>query len=118
MEILVPQRYTVRQIKQAEARRDEFRPNRYTSGSANLDDMIATGRAVILCETHARKFSPEKAHYRAHPAKHLRRVIGMCDVCKENGLSFLFINGKDADDEERKVLKFKRALEYGHFYNG
>lgn len=118
MEILVPQRWTVRQVKQAEAKRDEFRPNRYTSGVANLDDMVACGQAVILCPDHTRKFSPVKARYRAHPDKKMRRVIGHCDVCKAYGLSFLFINEKHAFDEERKAQKFQRALEYGRIFNG
>ena len=80
--------------------------------------MIALLKAVILCDTHARKFNHVAAHYRPHPAKHLRRVLGSCDVCKEFGLSFLFLNEKDADEEQKKVERFKRALEYGYLYNG
>ena len=116
-EILVRGSYTPQQVRRAELKRDEFRPNRYTSGSANLDDMIALGKAVILCFSHARKFDPVKAHYRSHPAKNLRRVFGNCDVCKETGLSFLFINEKDAYEEQKKVEKFKRAIEYGQRFN-
>ena len=118
MEILVPQQYTRRQIKDAELKRTEFRPNRYTSGSANLDDMIALRKAVILCDSHARKFEPKKASYRAHPDKALRRVFGNCDVCKAVGLSFLFLNEVDAYGEQRKLEKFKRALEYGQLVTG
>ncbi len=113
MEIIVPQKYTARQVKQAELKRDEFRRNPYTSGSANLDNMIALNKAVILCPDHTRKFSPKAARYCAHPAKNLRRVIGACDVCKETGLSHLFICEKDADAERKKLEEFRVAREYG-----
>ena len=118
LEIIVPQKYTRKQVSRANTKRVEFRPNRYTSGSANLDDMIALGKAVILCATHARKFEPKRVHYRAHPDKNLRRVLGNCDVCKQFGLSSLFLNEKDAEDEQRKVEKFRRALEYAHIFRG
>lgn len=113
MEILVRQDFTPSQIRRAEAARDEFRPNRYTSGSANLDDMIQLGKAVILCSDHTRKFSPKAARYQAHPAKNMRQVIGNCDVCRVLGLSFLFLNEKDATEERKKLAKFQRSLEYG-----
>jgi hypothetical protein len=96
----------------------EFRPNRYTSGSANLDDMIALGKAVILCGTHVRKFQPAKARYRLHPDKNLRRIRGNCDVCQQFGFASLFLNEKDAEGEQRKVEKFRRAIEYGHIFRG
>ena len=111
--ILVRKSYTPQQVKLAELKRTEFRPNRYTSGCANLDDMIALNKAVILCGTHARKFRPLAAHYMAHPDKNLRRVIGNCDVCRQFGLSHLFLNEKDADEERKKLERFNRALEYG-----
>ena len=113
MEILVPQKYTVKQVKLAELKRDEFRPNPYTSGCANLDDMIVQGMAVILCPDHTRKFSPKAARYRAHPGKQFRRVIGNCDVCKQQGYSNLFLPEAQADEEQKKLERFKRALEYG-----
>lgn len=113
MDILVPQRYTVRQVKRAEAKRDEFKPSRYTSGCANLDNMVELGKAVILCETHARKFSPKAARYCAHPSPNLRRVFGRCDHCQQGGLSFLYINERDAFEERKKLERFKRAVEYG-----
>lgn len=100
-------------MKRAEAKRDEFRPSRYTSGSANVDSMIALGKALILCPDHTRKFSPTKAKYRAHPA--YKRVIGNCDWCQHCGLNFLFLNGEQADEEHRKLERFKRAAEYGTF---
>ena len=115
MEILTPQKWTPKQIKLADLKRVEFRRNRYTSGSANLDNMIALDKAVILCPEHTRKFSPWAARYRAHPDKSLRRVLGNCDVCKAFGLSNLFICERDADEEQKKVERFKRALEYGRF---
>ena len=118
MQILVPQQYTKRQIKAAELKREEFRPSRYTSGSANLDNMIELGKAVLLCATHTRKFNAVKARYSAHPDKKLRRVVGNCDVCQEHGLSFLFLNERDAHGELMKVEKFKRSLEYGHRVSG
>lgn len=113
LEILIPRQYTKRQVNAAELKRVEFRPTRYTSGSANLDNMIELGKAVILCAPHTRKFDPKRARYRAHPDRRMRRVMGNCDVCQETGLSFLFLNEKDAEGELRKVEKFKRALEYG-----
>ena len=114
--ILVRHSYTPREIKAATLKATEFRPNRYTSGCANLDDMIALGKAVILCDTHTRKFRPMAAHYRAHPYKHLKRVTGHCDVCKQHGLSFLFINGKDADEEEKKLTRFNWSLQHGNLF--
>ncbi len=118
MDILVPQRHSARQVNQANTKRTEFKPNRYTSGSANLDDMIALGKAVILCDAHSRKFSPKKARYSPHPDPKLRRVLGRCDVCQQEGLSFLYINGNDAESERKKVEKFLRSLEYGKIFNG
>ena len=114
MDILVRHDYTHGQVRQAHLKSMEFKRNRYTSGCANLDDQIALGKAVILCDTHTRRFSPKTARYRAHPDKKLQRVIGNCDFCRAFGLSFLFINEKDALDEQRKIEKFKRALEYAH----
>ena len=116
--IIVPQKYTARQVKRAELKRDEFRRNPYTSGSANLDNMIALSKAVILCPDHTRKFSPKAARYRAHPDKRMRRVIGTCDVCKETGLSFLFLCERDADEEQKKVERYNRAREYGFLFSG
>lgn len=118
LEIIVPQKYTRKQVDRAETRRVEFRPNRYTSGSANLDDMIALGKAVILCSTHVRKFEPKRAGYRPHPDKNLRRIRGNCDVCKQFGFASLFMNEKDAEAEQRKVEKFRRAAEYGRIFRG
>jgi hypothetical protein len=114
VEILIPQKYSTAEVKKAAAKRSEFRRNSYTSGSANLDDMISLSKAVILCDAHARKFKPKQARYRAHPDKNMRRVIGNCDVCKQYGLSSLFLNERDAYEEQRKLEKFKRSLEYGN----
>lgn len=110
--IIVPQKWTPQQLKRAEAKANEFRPTRYTSGSANLDNMIELKKAVILCPDHTRKFSPRKARYRAHPQPNLRRVIGNCDVCQVMGLSNLFLNEEDALNEQRKLEKFRSAAEY------
>lgn len=115
MDILIPGSYTPRQIKRAEAKRSEFRTTRYTSGVAHLDNLIALGKAVILCDSHARKFEPKKAHYRAHPDLNMRRVIGQCDVCKLTSLSRLFLNEKDAYEQQRSREKFQRGVEYGRF---
>lgn len=118
MDILIPQQHTRRQINAAETKRAEFRPSRYTSGSANLDNMVALKKAVILCETHASKFNPVKANYRAHPDKAMRRVIGNCDVCKQVGLSSLFLNEVDAHGEQQKLERYNRSREYGHLVTG
>lgn len=118
MEILIPQKWTPKQVKRAELKRDEFRRNPYTSGSANLDNMIALSKAVILCPDHTKKFSPKAARYRAHPDKNLRRVLGNCDVCKQFGFSSLFICEKDAVGEQEKVERYRRALEYGRLFTG
>jgi hypothetical protein len=117
-QILVPAKYTAKQVNKAETKRTEFKPNRYTSGSANLDDMVATGRAVILCTTHARKFNWMAAHYRHHPAKNLRRVRGNCDVCQQFDLASLFINEEQAEAEQRKEDHFRVAAEYGKLFTG
>jgi len=113
VDILVKKERSQKQIDRAELRRDEFRPNRYTSGCANLDDMIELKKAVILCDNHTRKFSPKAARYRAHPDKRMRKVVGNCDVCKQFGVSFLFLNEVDAYGEQKKLEKFNRSLEYG-----
>jgi len=118
VEILIPQKWTPRQIARANTQRVEFRRNPYTSGCANLDNMIALDKAVILCPAHTRKFNPKAARYCVHPAKNMRRVIGRCDVCNEMGLSFLFICEKDAETERRKFENFNRAREYGKFISG
>jgi hypothetical protein len=115
LEILVPQKYSVRQVRQAELKRDEFRKNPYTSGCANLDDMIALNKAVILCPDHTRKFSPKAARYRAHPDTRMRRVLGNCDVCQQFVLSTLFLPEALADEEQKKFERFKRAIEYATF---
>jgi hypothetical protein len=117
-QVLVRHTYTKRQIDRAEMKRTEFRPGRYTSGSANLDDMVELGKAVILCDADTRKFSPKAARYRAHPDKNLRRVQGACDVCRQFGLSFLFLNERDAHAEHKKLERFKRAVEYGQLITG
>ena len=114
MDILVRQSYTPTQVEVAKVRAAEFRRNRYTSGSAHLDDMIALGKAVILCDQHARKFKPRAARYQPHPAPNLRRVQGNCDVCKLFGLAALYLPESLALDERRKYEKHKRAIEYGH----
>lgn len=116
--ILVPRKWGPGEVQKAELKATEFKPNRYTSGSANLDNMVALNKAVILCEVHTRKFSPKKARYRAHPDKRMRRVNGCCDVCKQFELCFLFLNEKDALEEQRKLEKYTRTLEYSHFYRG
>lgn len=118
MDILVRQDYSPQQIRREQLREQEFRRNRYTSGSANLDDMIALGKAVILCGVHVRRFSPKAARYLAHPSKKLRRVNGCCDICNAFDLCFLFLNEKDALEERMKVEKYNRVSEYGIHYNG
>ena len=118
MEILIPQRWSGLEVKRAELKRSEFRRNPYTSGSANLDNMIALEKAVILCPAHTRKFSPKQVRYCVHPDKKMRRVIGACDVCKDFGLSNLFICERDAAGERKKVEDHQRALEYGRLISG
>lgn len=115
LEIVVPQKYTPLQKQVADARRNEFRRNPYTSGSANLDNMVALSKAVILCSAHKRKFNARAARYEQHPAKNLRRVRGNCDVCNQFDLGFLFICERDATEEHRKLEKHQRGLEYAHF---
>jgi len=112
MEILVRQSYSPQEVKRAEAARAEFRRNRYTSGSAHLDDLIALGKALILCDSHARKFDPKLARYERHPDPKLRRVIGSCDVCNAPGLASFFVCGHDAIEHRRNWERTKRALEY------
>lgn len=117
MDILVGRKWTRAEEEAAKLKATEFRRNRYTSGSAHLDDMITLGKAVILCQTHARKFSPQKARYRVHPDKRMRRVNGQCDVCKVPELCFLFLTEQSASDEQKKLEKYNRAREYGHITN-
>jgi hypothetical protein len=114
VEIIVPGSYTPQDIRRAQVKSLEFRRNPYTSGSANLDNMIALRKAVILCGTHAKKFKPRAAHYELHPAHNMRRVQGNCDVCKLYGLATLFLHESQAIDERRKYQKHMRAMEYAH----
>jgi hypothetical protein len=118
LDIIVPQKWLPRQIEAAKLKAIEFRKSRYTSGCANLDNMIELGKAVILCDTHSRKFSPKRARYRLHPDPRMNRVNGCCDVCQAFGLHFLYLNGAQANEEEMKVAKFQRALEYGNLFRG
>lgn len=111
--IVVKRDWTPQQVRRAEAKANEFVHGRFTSGSANLDNMIALGKAVILCEEHTRKFNSVAARYCPHPAKNMKQVVGACDVCREVGLSSLFLNEVDAFQERRKVEQFRRAMEYG-----
>ena len=117
MDILVGRKHSAAEVEAAKVKAAEFRRNRYTTGSAHLDDMVTLGKAVILCATHTRKFSPKQAHYRAHPDKRMRRVNGRCDVCKTTELCFLFLPEKQAVEEQIKVERFNRAREYGHITN-
>lgn len=114
--ILVPRDRTPEEIRRAELARDEFRQNRYTSGSANLDDMIACRKAVILCDSHARKFQPKAARYELHPADNMKRVQGNCDVCKVFGLATLFLHESDAIGERKKWEHYRAAAEYGKLF--
>ena len=116
VEILVRQNYLPDEIKQAAIVRSEFRRNRFTSVSAHLDDLITLGKAIVLCDSHARKFWPRGARaakYERHPDHNLRRVIGNCDVCNASGLASLFVSGHDAVEHRRNWEKSKRAMEYG-----
>jgi hypothetical protein len=115
VEIIVPGSYTPQEVKRAHLKSLEFRRNPYTTGSANLDNMIALNKAVILCGTHRKKFNARAARYELHPSKNLQRVRGNCDVCKQFDLGFLFICERDAADERFKVEKHRRNLEYAHF---
>ena len=116
--ILVRKDFSPGEIKRAELKRVECRPNRYSGGAANLDDMIALRKAVILCDQHARKFKPRAAHYELHPAPNLRRVQGNCDVCKMYGLAWLYLNAADALEERKKWHRARVAMEYGTLYTG
>lgn len=113
MDILVRQERTPGEIKRAEVKASEFRRNRYTSGSAHLDDMIALRKAIILCDQHAIKFKPRAAHYELHPSPSMRRVQGKCDVCQVFQPGALFLHESQAIDERRKYELYKRAAEYG-----
>lgn len=115
LEIIVPGRHTERQKQVAAVKAAEFKRNPYTTGSAHLDNMISLNKALILCDTHKRKFNAKAARYHPHPAKNLRRVRGNCDVCKQFDLGFLFICERDAVEEHRKAEKHRIGLEYAHF---
>lgn len=114
VDVLVRRDYSPRQVNLAELKRVEFRRNHYTSGSAHLDDMITLGKAIVLCDSHARKFKPRLARYELHPAQNMRRVQGNCDVCQAMGLATLFLPESQAVDERRKYEKYRRASEYAH----
>lgn len=113
-EILVRKDFTAKEIELARLKASEFRRNRYTSGSAHLDDMIELRKALILCDWHRRKFKPRLAHYELHPAHNLRRVQGNCDWCKMFGMATLYLHETFALEERRKYEKHRRAMEYAH----
>lgn len=118
VEILVRQDYSPQQIKQAELAATEYRKNRFTSGAAQVDDLIALGKALLLCDSHARKFWPhgaKAAKYERHPSPNLRRVTGHCDVCNIPSLASLFVSAKDALEHRRLWEKARRDMEYGTF---
>lgn len=114
MEIIVPGKYGPQEVRRANVKSLEFRRNPYTTGSANLDNMIALQKAVVLCGMHAKKFKPRAAHYELHPAHNMRRVQGNCDVCKSFGFATLFLHESQAFDERRKYESHQRAMEYAH----
>ena len=118
MEILVKQHHSPLAVKRAELARTEFKPNRFTSGSARLDDMIALGKAVLLCNTHSRKFRPLKSDYMAHPDPAMAHARGRCDVCQMLGLQRLYLNEQDGMEQRDKLNKFKRSCKYGKILNG
>ena len=115
MEIIVPGQYSESDVRRAHLQNLEFRRNPYTSGSANLDNMVALNKAVLLCDTHVRKFNAKASKYVRHPAKNLRRVHGKCEVCNEYSLTHLFICERDALQEKAKLDKWRRGSEYSRF---
>ncbi len=112
VDVLVRKDYSAQDVQLADLKRVEFRRNRYTSGSAHLDDMIALQKALILCDSHARKFKPRAARYELHPAENMRTVVGNCDVCKMMGPGVLFLPQSQAADERKKREQYLRCLEY------
>ena len=118
MDILLKRHYTPLQVKREELALTEFKPNRFTSGSARLDDMVALGKAVLLCDDHSRKFRPLKSHYMAHPDPQMKLAHGRCDVCQMMGLQHLFLNEKDGLEQREGLDKFRRSLEYATILNG
>lgn len=117
-DFLIRQNWTPHQVKRAVLKAAEFRRNRYTSGSAHLDDLICLGKAIVLCEAHARRFSPRAARYEPHPDPKLLRVIGSCDVCRGEGLHYLYVNGSDAVEFRRSWEQFRRDREYATIATG
>lgn len=113
MEILVRQDFSPQEIKRAEVARDEFKRNRFTTGSAHLDDLVTLGKAVILCDPHARKFNAKTSKYERHPAPNLRKVWGNCDLCNTPGLNTLFVNCAEAVEHRRSWERARTAMEYG-----
>ena len=112
MTILVRKDYAPAEIERSKVRASEFRRNRYTSGSAHLDDMIALRKALILCDQHALKFKPRAAHYELHPSPSMRRVMGNCDCCRTFGPGALFLHESQALDERRKYELYRQAADY------
>lgn len=112
VEILVRKDFTPGEIQKAKVSASEFRRNRYTSGSAHLDDMIALRKAIILCDQHALKFVSRAAHYELHPSPSMRRVQGNCDCCLKFGPGALFLHESQALDERRKHELYRQACEY------
>ena len=113
-EIIVRGNYSAAEIRKAEMKRAEFKRNPYTSGSAHLDDLITLGKAILLCDQHARKFNARVARYEPHPSPNMRRGIGSCDVCGIPGLGRLYVCGKDAVEHRMNWERFRRAAEYAH----
>lgn len=118
LDFLIRQKWTPQQVKAAATKAAEFRRNKYTSGSAHVDDLIVLRKAIVLCDSHARKFSPRAARYEQHADPKMRRVIGNCDVCNMPGLASLFISCEDALTYRKSYEKWQRDLAYSTIVTG
>ena len=112
LDFLIPRKWTAKQIVWARMKAAEFRRNSYTSDCAHINDLVALGKAVVLCDSHTSKFSARWARYERHPDPNLHRVTGNCDACNIPGPANLFICAAAAVVYRKQREKFVRDSEY------
>lgn len=92
MNILVP-KPLVRTKRGLVAPEEAFgRPKGKPAGSY-VDDLVALGKAIVLCLTCRHRFDFKKARYRVPDWG--RHVIGRCDGCRFDGANRLYLAESD-----------------------
>lgn len=95
-DIIVKQRFSVSDIKQADMKRAQFKPAKATSAASNVLDMADLGKSVMLCEDHVKQFATPAvlSKYGYRQVKDTK-VAGNCDYCKCHTVCTLFLREDD-----------------------